>query len=158
MTDTEAAVATFFDEYERATASLDLAFLQKAYAETFMFLSPGSVQSVKLEDFLREIFLDKHLDNYAVIAAQTADKIAEEMVDHHVDVAAAQKLIDKATELLTPEQKTLRDDIIKRREDNERRRAEEESRELAQAEAEAEAMATEAANLMIDEGKPPQPG
>ena len=55
MTDTEAAVATLFDGYERATTSLDLAFLQKAYAETFMFLGPASVQSVKLEDFLRVV-------------------------------------------------------------------------------------------------------
>ena len=111
-----------------------------------------------MTDYLREIFLDKHLDNYAVIAAQTADKIAEELTEHHVDVVMAQKLIDKTTELLTPEQRMLRDDIIKRREDNERRRAEEESREVAQAEADAEAMATEAANLMIDEGKSPPQG
>jgi len=111
-----------------------------------------------MTDYLREIFLDKHLDNYAVIAAQTADKIAEELTEHHVDVVMAQKLIDKTTELLTPEQRMLRDDIIKRREDNERRRAEEESREVAQAEADAEAMATEAANLMIDDGNSPPQG
>ena len=45
----------FFDAYATAADSVDLAFLESAYAETFMFAGPGGVQAVKREDFLRVV-------------------------------------------------------------------------------------------------------
>lgn len=51
----QTSIREFFDAYATATASLDPAFLESAYAETFMFASPGGVQSVKRDDFLRVV-------------------------------------------------------------------------------------------------------
>ncbi len=109
-----------------------------------------------MTDYLREIFLDNHLDSLPVIAAQPPEKVAEEMVEHHVDLEAAKKLVAKADELLTPEQRSMRDEIVRRREDNERRRADEEAREAADAAASAEAAAAEAATLLLDQEAKPQ--
>ena len=48
-------IREFFDAYAKATGSLDLAFLGSAYGDTFLFASPGGVQAVKREDFLKVI-------------------------------------------------------------------------------------------------------
>ncbi|MBA3847784.1 MAG: transcription termination factor NusA [Planctomycetes bacterium] len=105
-----------------------------------------------MEDFLREIFLDGHLDSLAVIAAQTPEKIAEVMAEHQIDEAKAKALIEKASELLSPEQKIERDAIVTRRLDNERRAADEAAREAAQAEQEAAAAAAAAATDLLAGG------
>jgi N utilization substance protein A len=89
-----------------------------------------------LEDFLREVFLDNHLDSMAVLAAQTPDRLVEAFEAHHVSAEAAEKLIAHADSLLTDEQKSERDQIISRREQAEREEAEEAARALSVAEAE----------------------
>jgi len=43
----------FFEAYARAADSVDLAFLESAYAETFMFAGPAGVQTVKRDEFLK---------------------------------------------------------------------------------------------------------
>ena len=43
----------FFDAYARAADSVDLAFFESAYAETFMFAGPAGVQALKRDDFLK---------------------------------------------------------------------------------------------------------
>jgi len=48
-------IQDFFDAYAKATGSLDLAFLESAYGDTFMFASPGGVQAVKRDDFLKAV-------------------------------------------------------------------------------------------------------
>lgn len=95
------------------------------------------IEAGLLEDFLREVFLDNHLDSMAVLAAQTPERLVESFEEHHVTAESAAKLIAKATELLTEEQKAERDQIIARREQAEREAADEEARALAAAEAEA---------------------
>jgi N utilization substance protein A len=107
-----------------------------------------------LEDFLREVFLDNHLDSLAVLAAQTPERIVEALEGHHVTLEAAQKLVAKANELLTEEQKAERDMIIDRRLQAEREAADEEARVLAAAEAEALA-ATQAAMQAASAAEPP---
>lgn len=102
------------------------------------------IEAGLLEDFLREVFLDNHLDSMAVLAAQTPERLVEAFEDHHVTLESASKLIAKAEELLTEEQKAERDQIIARRQQAEREAADEEARSLAAAEAEALA-ATQAA-------------
>ncbi len=97
-----------------------------------------------LEDFLREVFLDNHLDSMAVLAAQTPDRLVEAFEAHRLTTETAEKLIAKADSLLTEEQKAERDQIIERREQAEREEAEEAARALATAEAETLA-ATQAA-------------
>lgn len=94
-----------------------------------------------LEDFLREVFLDNHLDSMAVLAAQTPERLVEAFEDHHVTLESAGKLIAKAEELLTEEQKAERDQIIARRQQAEREAADEAARALAADEAEALAAA-----------------
>lgn len=108
-----------------------------------------------LDDYLREIFLDRHLDSMAVLAAQTPDILVEEFAEHHIDEAKATALIAKADSLLTDEGKAERDEIIARREENERRRQEEEARELAEAEEQARQAAEQAALLIQDEAAAP---
>ncbi|MFW5750875.1 MAG: transcription termination factor NusA [Halochromatium sp.] len=87
-----------------------------------------------MEDFMREIFLDNHLDGYAVLAAQTPELLAEAMEEYNLDYAKAQQLIDKADELLDDEERAERDEIVHRRvqaEEEERRREEQEALEAA---------------------------
>jgi len=107
-----------------------------------------------MTDYLREIFLDNHLDSLAVVAAQPVEKVAEEMAEHHIDLAVAEKLIAKCNELLTPEQRGDRDEIVRRRQDNERRRADEEAREAENEAQDAAEAAAAAANLMFDPERP----
>ncbi|MBA3701012.1 MAG: transcription termination factor NusA [Planctomycetes bacterium] len=106
-----------------------------------------------LEDFLREVFLDNHLDSMAVLAAQTPERLVEAFEDHHVTLESGAKLIAKAEELLTEEQKAERDQIIARRQQAEREAADEAARALAADEAEALA-ATQAA-LQASDVAPP---
>ncbi len=87
-----------------------------------------------MEDFMREIFLDNHLDGYAVLAAQTPELLTEAMEEYNLDYAKAQQLIDKANELLNDEERAERDEIVQRRlhaEEEERRREEQEALEAA---------------------------
>jgi len=109
-----------------------------------------------MTDYLREIFLDNHLDSLAVIAAQTPERIAEAFAEHKIDAEAAKKLIDKADSLLSVDQRGDKDEIMRRREDNERRAAAEAAAEEAAAAADdaaaAEAAAAEAAGML---GSPP---
>jgi len=105
-----------------------------------------------MDDYLREIFLDRHLDSLAVLAAQTPASLVEEFAEHHVDDAKAAALHEKANALLDPEQQADRDEIIRRREEAERRRLDEEARELAEAEDAARTAAAETAMLIERDG------
>jgi N utilization substance protein A len=93
-----------------------------------------------MDDFLRETFLDNHLDSLAALAAQTPERIIDGLQNAgKVDVEQARKLVDRANELLTEEQKAERDQIVERRLQAEREAADEAARGLAAAEAEAAA-------------------
>jgi len=93
-----------------------------------------------MDDFLRETFLDNHLDSLAALAAQTPERIIDGLLNAgKVDVEQARKLVDRANELLSDEQKAERDQIIERRLQAEREAADEAAREMAAAEAEAAA-------------------
>jgi transcription termination/antitermination protein NusA len=109
-----------------------------------------------LEDFLREVFLDSHLDSMAVLAAQTPERLVESFEAHHVTLDLATKLVAKAEELLTDEQKVERDQIIARRQQAEREAADEEARGLVAAEADALAVA-QAAMQADASGEPATP-
>jgi N utilization substance protein A len=89
-----------------------------------------------LDDFLRETFLDNHLDSLAVLAAQSAEVLLEALPDSRMAPEQADKLVRTADALLSDEQKRERDDIIRHREEA-RFRAEQEAERTALAEAEA---------------------
>jgi transcription termination/antitermination protein NusA len=110
-----------------------------------------------MDDYLREIFLDRHLDTLSVLAAQTAEILTEEFEAPHIDEEKAKALVEKANELLDDAGRADRDEIIHRRMEAERRRLEEEARDLAEAEAAARNAATEAAMLMDGDGSSPDP-
>ena len=55
MAEAGSAVNKFFEAYVRATDSPDSTFFGSAYGETFMFASPGAVQAVKRDDFLKVV-------------------------------------------------------------------------------------------------------
>lgn len=112
------------------------------------------IDAALLDDFMRETFLDNHLDSLAVLSAQTAERLVEALESHHLGQEQAEKLIAKANELLTPEQQAERDIIIQRRLDAEREAADDEARALAAVEAEAMA-ATQAAVQAAGGGTPP---
>jgi N utilization substance protein A len=109
-----------------------------------------------LDDFLRETFLDSHLDSLAVLAAQTPERIVTALEGHPITLEQMEKLIAQANALLTEEQKAERDQIIARREQAEREAADEEARQLAAAEAEAMA-ATQAAMQASQASSTPAP-
>ncbi|MCS6970293.1 MAG: transcription termination factor NusA [Planctomycetota bacterium] len=82
-----------------------------------------------IDDFMRERFLDNHLDELAVLAAQTPEQLLEGL-DGAIDVELATRLIAKANELLTPEQQAARDALNARRREDAERRAREEQMEI----------------------------
>jgi len=47
------AIRHFFEQYEKANVSSDLAMIGSLYADTFMFGGAKGVQAVKKEDFLK---------------------------------------------------------------------------------------------------------
>ncbi len=104
-----------------------------------------------MDDFLREQFLDNHLDSLAVLAAQTAERIIETLEGASIDLDRAGKLIERAEALLDPEQRAEKDEIVRRRLESERIAADEEARAIAAAEAEAAAQAA-AAGVTLDPG------
>jgi hypothetical protein len=55
MAEASKAIRDFFEAYAKATGSLDLAFFESAYGETFMFAGPSGVQAVKRADFLKVV-------------------------------------------------------------------------------------------------------
>ncbi|NRA37331.1 MAG: transcription termination factor NusA [Planctomycetes bacterium] len=87
-----------------------------------------------LEDFQREVFLDNHLNDFSILAAQSVGSF-ESVMDglYTEDASKVQILIDRANALLNEEQQSARDEFIVARE----------KREAAEA---AEAAAEEAAN------------
>ena len=87
-----------------------------------------------MDDFLRETFLDNHLDGLAVLAAQEPEHLIEALEEVKLEPERAAKLVAAANELLSDEQKQDRDEIIARRVEMARRAAEEEARALADAE------------------------
>ncbi len=107
-----------------------------------------------LEDFMREVFLDSHLDSLAVLAAQTPERVCSNLEAHPITNEQAATMIAKANELLTDDQKHDRDQIIDRRLQAEREAADEEARELAMAEAQikADTEAAVHAALLTDGG------
>ncbi len=104
-----------------------------------------------MDDFLREQFLDNHLDSLAVLAAQTAERIIETLEGASIDLDRAGRLIERAEALLDPEQRAEKDEIVRRRLESERIAADEEARAIAAAEAEAAAQAA-AAGVTLDPG------
>jgi N utilization substance protein A len=97
-----------------------------------------------LDDFLRETFLDNHLDGLAVLSAQPPELLVESFAEHRLAPEQADKLVRVANELLSEEQKRERDDIIRHREEA-LRRAQEEAERAALAEAAAINQATRSA-------------
>jgi N utilization substance protein A len=90
-----------------------------------------------MDDFLRETFIDNHLDGLAVLAAQEPAHLIEVLEEVKLDPERAAKLISAANTLLSDEQRVQRDEIIARRLESERRAQEEEARAMADAEQQA---------------------
>ena len=115
-----------------------------------------------MDDFLRETFLDNHLDGLSVLAAQEPAHLIEVLEEVKLDTEQAAKLVNAANALLTDEQVKERDEIIARRIETERRAVEEEARALALAENEAEQQALRETQAMggavgstsLDSGSP----
>ncbi len=109
-----------------------------------------------MDDFLRETFVDNHLDGLAVLAAQKPEHLMEVLEEVKLDYDRAAKLVSAANTLLSDEQKVLRDEIIARREETERRAADEEARAMAEAErqaiSEAQALTGEGPAAALDSG------
>lgn len=89
MAQASKAVSEFFEAYARATASLDPAFLEAAYAESFMFAGPARAQAVKREDFLKIVPKRKAFFVAAGLVASEVGTLEELILDEqHVLVKA----------------------------------------------------------------------
>jgi hypothetical protein len=89
MAEASSAVKELFEAYVRSTSSADSAFLGSAYGETFMFASPGGVQAVKRDDFLKVV--PKRKAFFAAIGLTATDLRGLEetpLDEHHVLVKA----------------------------------------------------------------------
>lgn len=84
------------------------------------------IDSGLIEDFLREIFLDMHLDGLAVIASLDANVLHEALAEHGIDATRAAAIIARADALLSPEQREEKDELVARRTAAAARAAEEE--------------------------------
>jgi len=71
----------FFDAYARAADSVDLAFFESAYAETFMFAGPGGVQAVKRDDFLKVLPRRKAFFASIGLTGTQVSRLDETMLD-----------------------------------------------------------------------------
>ena len=86
---TASAVREFFDAYARATASLDPAFLERAYADTFVFAGPSGAMSIKRDDFLKVVPKRRAYFDAAGWKATDLGSIEETLLDeHYVQVKA----------------------------------------------------------------------
>jgi hypothetical protein len=83
MAEAGSAVKEFFEAYVRATDSADSAFLRSAYGETFMFASPGAVQAVKRDDFLKVVPKRRAFFAAAGLAASDVRGLEETLLDEH---------------------------------------------------------------------------
>lgn len=81
MAEANEAVREFFDEYARATGSLDLAVLGSAYGDIFMFASPGGVQAIKRDDFLKVVPKRGAFFRAAGLAASEVRRLEETRLD-----------------------------------------------------------------------------
>ncbi len=97
-----------------------------------------------LEDFLREVFLDKYLDDLPVIASLTPEVLLEGISETPIELKQAEKIIDQADALLDEEGRKEKDELVRRRTEAERELA-------AQAEREAERLAQEALQMQEDD-------
>ncbi|MDA3963677.1 MAG: transcription termination factor NusA [Planctomycetota bacterium] len=86
-----------------------------------------------IEDFLREVLLDEHLDAPWVIAAQTAEILCDSFEEFQMTPDKAQALIDKADSLLDDEQRDEKNELIRRRVEEAAAAAEAEARALEEA-------------------------
>ena len=93
MSEASKAIREFFDEYARATGSLDLAVLGSAYGDIFLFASPGGVQAVKREDFLKVVPKRGAFFRVAGLVASEVCKLEETRLDEaHTMVKAGWSL------------------------------------------------------------------
>jgi hypothetical protein len=83
MAEAGSAVKEFFEAYARATDSADSAFLGSAYGEAFMFASPGTVQAVKRDDFLKVVPKRRAFFAAAGLAASDVRGLEETLLDEH---------------------------------------------------------------------------
>ena len=83
MAEASGAVRALFEAYAGATDSTDPAFFATAYAETFMFAGPASVQAVKRDDFLKVIPKRRAFFATAGLAATEVSGIDESPLDEH---------------------------------------------------------------------------
>ena len=86
-----------------------------------------------LQEVLREIFLDNHLDGPAVIASTTPELMVENLGEADLTLDQAAAIIAHATSVLTDEEKSDRDEIVSRRLQAEAEEAERERLEALEA-------------------------
>jgi N utilization substance protein A len=68
-----------------------------------------------MDDYMRESFLDQHLDSLAVLAAQTPELLLQNLEEVQLTEEQARALNQKADELLTEEQRAEKDELVHRR-------------------------------------------
>jgi len=83
MTEASSVVRALFEAYTRAAASADPAFFATAYAETFMFAGPATIQAVKRDDFLKVIPKRRAFFAAIGLTATEVSSIDETPLDEH---------------------------------------------------------------------------
>ena len=81
MAEARESIREFFDAYAKATGSLDLAFLEAAYGDSFMFAYPGGVHAVKRDDFLKVVPKRGAFFRAAGLAGSEVSRVEEMRLD-----------------------------------------------------------------------------
>lgn len=97
------------------------------------------VEAGLVEDFLREIFLDKLLDDMPVIASLSPEMLVANLPEYPLELERAEKIIALAESRLDDEGRRMKGEILKRRADAEAQEAAEAARQAAAEEAEVQA-------------------
>src|SRR5439155_8780145 len=77
MTDRNARIREFFDDYKKANADFDVQKIAACYAEVFMFGGPAGVQPVKKDDFVK--VLPRRKESFSSIGLVSSTVVSLEL-------------------------------------------------------------------------------
>ncbi|PYV69008.1 MAG: hypothetical protein DMG97_22230 [Acidobacteria bacterium] len=81
MTDRNARIREFFDDYKKANADFDVQKIAACYAEVFMFGGPAGVQPVKKDDFVKVLPRRKEFFRSAGLVSSTIQNLEVSNLD-----------------------------------------------------------------------------
>src|SRR5438132_8163135 len=89
MTDRNARIREFFDDYKKANADFDVQKIAACYADVFMFGGPAGVQPVKKDDFVKVLPRRKEFFKSAGLVSSTVTSLEISNLDSRYSLTKA---------------------------------------------------------------------